>query len=173
MFASFPFQLPSLIPFIVIFLLIHRMKGVTSSWQTSQVCVIVFLSLCGQASLEGKSPHMWKTHLANSFLYTTGRLRIIIWEHIAIWIASIKTLHVIFSSVFSLPFCFVITVLNFIVAVVWALHNFQVVLCTDWLYYCHYGYSHLSPKMPINSLQQHGPCCLSASISRPWRNVCP
>lgn len=56
---------------------------------------------------------------------------------------------------FSLPFCFVIIVLDFAVAVVRALNIFWMVLCVNWLNCWHYDYCHLSPKRLINCLKQH------------------
>lgn len=73
----------------------------------------------------------------------------------------------IFSSVFSLPFYFVITFLDFVVAVVRALNIFWMVLCMDWLYYHHYDYYQNAYKQSATAY----PCCLSDSILRCWRNV--
>lgn len=117
-----PFSFPeSLFHFTVTWLLILSMQAVTPSWWIGYMCLSlfflfprdIFTHYSGQANLEQKSSYVWKTHLANWFHYATGWLRIVTLV-IATWILLIKALPIIFNSVFSfsLPFCFVLIVLN-------------------------------------------------------------
>ena len=75
----------------------------------------------------------------------------------ALWVLSLKTLHVIFNQCCSISCCLVIIVWDFVVYVR-VLNILWVMLWADWLYYWYYDYYHLSPKMLIC-------CCCSVAKS--------